>query len=76
MNSIKKAEKKDKKVELSDDFVIDYAVNLGSGAYGEVFRGIWKSKGCFVAIKRIKDIHGDGTEMLQEEVKIMEKMKH
>lgn len=35
--------KVDQKVNLNNDFVIDYGFPLGSGAYGDVYRGIWKS---------------------------------
>mgnify|MGYP003512254295 CR=1 FL=1 len=65
-----------RKEELSNDITIDYGFSLGSGAYGDVFRGMSKSRNCFVAIKRIKDEHSDATTMMQEEVDIMRKMIH
>lgn len=47
--------KKDRKVNISDDIIIDYNFPLGSGAFGDVFRGMWKSRNCLVAIKKIKE---------------------
>jgi serine/threonine protein kinase len=52
------------KDDISDEFQIDYSVKLGSGAFGEVFRGIWKKKNCFVAVKRIKEIHSKNAKKM------------
>lgn len=66
----------DLKDQIHEDFIVDYAVSLGSGTFGDVFRGIWKSKNCFVAVKRIKDHVSKAKEMMDEEVKVMENIKH
>lgn len=66
----------DFKESISDEFQIDYSVKLGEGAFGDVFRGIWKQKKCFVAIKRIKEYITNAKEIMDEEVKVMENMKH
>jgi serine/threonine protein kinase len=55
------------KDDISDEFQIDYGTKLGSGAFGEVFRGIWKKKNnSFVAVKRIKEIHSNAKKMMEE----------
>lgn len=62
--------------QIHEDFIVDYSVKLGSGAFGDVFRGIWKSKNTFVAVKRIKDSITNAKEMMDEEVKVMNNLKH
>lgn len=58
------------------DICIDWSSKLGSGAYGDVYKGMWKSKNKLIAIKRIKDEHKDSDMMMKEEVEIMRNFQH
>ena len=31
-------------IDIDEDFKVDYAQRLGSGAFGDVYTGIWKSR--------------------------------
>jgi predicted Ser/Thr protein kinase len=39
---------------INDEIMINYSECLGKGTFSDVFKGFWKSKGCLVAIKKIK----------------------
>ena len=64
------------KEKIHEDFTIDYGQRLGEGAFGEVFRGIWISRNTFVAIKRIKDSIPNAKKLMDEEVSVMDNLKH
>lgn len=69
-------QQKERLMNLTHDIVIDLNHRLGSGAYGDVYRGVWKSKNRLVAIKKIKDEHEEASKMMEEEVEIMRQFKH
>lgn len=62
--------------DLSKDIEIDWNYKLGGGAYGDVYRGRWKSKNKLIAIKKIKEEHEDSVKMMEEEVEIMRHFHH
>lgn len=61
--------------KIGSDFRIDYSRKLGSGAFGDVFKGTWISRNCYVAMKRIKESIVNAQQMIEEETKIMSKFE-
>ena len=63
-------------MSITDDIDVNLSKKLGSGAFGDIYQGVWKSKNRLVAIKIIKTSIKDGEKIIREEIETMRRLSH